>query len=109
MPFTPAGGRRLLVKPGPDAETHETNLLAGALTLMEKLDASSLHINFLPEDEWRRLGDKGLLRRTDQQFHWLNEGYGSFDDFLASLASRKRKNLKKSAPVRWKTALRLNG
>ena len=95
VPFTPAGGRRLLVKPGPDAETHETNLLAGALTLMEKLDASSLHINFLPEDEWRRLGDKGLLRRTDQQFHWLNQGYGSFDDFLASLASRKRKNLKK--------------
>ena len=95
VPFTPAGGRRLLVKPGPQAAQHETNLLAGALTLMEKLEASSLHINFLPEDEWTRLGEKGLLRRTDQQFHWLNHGYKSFDEFLATLASRKRKNLKK--------------
>jgi predicted N-acyltransferase len=95
IPFTPAGGRRLLVPPGPDQELHETNLLAGALTLMDKLNASSLHMNFLPEKDWQWLGDKGFLQRTDQQFHWHNNGYRSFDEFLDALASRKRKNLRK--------------
>ena len=95
IPFTPAGGRRLLVPPGPHQEAHETNLLAGALTLMDKLNASSLHMNFLPEKDWQWLGDKGFLQRTDQQFHWHNDGYRSFDEFLDALASRKRKNLRK--------------
>ena len=95
VPFTPAGGRRLLVPPGPHQEAHETNLLAGALTLMDKLNASSLHMNFLPEKDWQWLGDKGFLQRTDQQFHWHNDGYRSFDEFLDALASRKRKNLRK--------------
>ncbi|MGC6535036.1 MAG: GNAT family N-acetyltransferase [Parvibaculales bacterium] len=95
VPFTPAGGRRLLVRPGPDAAEHQTQLLAGALTLLNKLDASSLHLNFLPEDDWQQLGDKGFLQRTDQQFHWQNDGYQSFDGFLDALASRKRKNLRK--------------
>ena len=95
VPFTPAGGRRLLVPPGPHQEAHETNLLAGALTLMDKLNASSLHMNFLPEKDWQWLGDKGFLQRTDQQFHWHNDGYRSFDKFLDALASRKRKNLRK--------------
>ncbi len=47
------------------------------------------------QEEWRALGAKGFLQRTDQQFHWINEGYGSFDDFLAALASRKRKAIKR--------------
>lgn len=95
VPFTPAGGRRLLVRPGPQADTHETQLLAGALTLLDKLDASSLHVNFLPEEDWEKLGAQGFLQRTDQQFHWQNDGYPSFDAFLEALASRKRKNLRK--------------
>jgi predicted N-acyltransferase len=49
----------------------------------------------LTEDEWEHLGDLGLLQRTDQQFHWLNRGYETFDDFLNDLTSRKRKNIKK--------------
>ena len=95
VPFTPAGGRRLLVRPGPQADTHETQLLAGALTLLDKLDASSLHVNFLPEEDWEKLGAQGFLQRTDQQFHWQNDGYQSFEAFLEALASRKRKNLRK--------------
>ena len=95
VPFTPAGGRRLLVKPGPDAAMHETRLVAGALTLLDKLGASSLHVNFLPETDWQRLGAQGFLQRTDQQFHWQNDDYQSFDAFLDALASRKRKNLRK--------------
>jgi predicted N-acyltransferase len=95
IPFTPATGRRLLVPPGPDQAAHETALLAGALTLMDKLQSSSLHLNFLPEAEWDFLGEKGFLQRTDQQFHWHNDDYPSFEAFLDALASRKRKNLKK--------------
>ena len=95
IPFTPAGGPRVLVPAGPQQKEHETSLLAGALTLMEKLDASSLHMNFLPEAQWDWLGDKGFLQRTDQQFHWVNDSYRSFEEFLDALASRKRKNLRK--------------
>ena len=95
VPFTPAGGRRLLVPPGPQAQEYETQLLAGALTLMNKIESSSLHINFLSEKDWEHLGAQGFLQRTDQQFHWQNDGYQSFDGFLEALASRKRKNLRK--------------
>ena len=70
-------------------------LAAAAIELAERLGASSLHITFLSEGEWTRLGQQGLLQRTDKQFHWQNAGYGSFDDFLAGLASRKRKAVRK--------------
>ncbi len=60
-----------------------------------QVDASSLHITFLREKEWRLAGDAGFLLRTDQQFHWENRGYGSFNDFLTDLSSAKRKNLRK--------------
>ena len=95
VPFTPAGGRRLLVRDGPNAAGYETSLLAGSLTLLDKLQSSSLHFNFLPEESWDALGRQGFLQRTDQQFHWMNDGYPSFDAFLEALASRKRKNLRK--------------
>ena len=52
VPFTPAGGRRLLVRDGPNAAGYETSLLAGSLTLLDKLQSSSLHFNFLPEESW---------------------------------------------------------
>jgi len=95
IPFTPATGRRLLVADGPDLATRETALMSGALELCRKANASSVHWTFITKDEYERLGDLGLLQRTDQQFHWLNDDYKSFDDFLSVLASRKRKNLKK--------------
>ncbi|MEO0362215.1 MAG: GNAT family N-acetyltransferase, partial [Pseudomonadota bacterium] len=56
---------------------------------------SSLHVTFCTEAEWERGGGYGLLRRQDQQFHWLREETESFDEFLAALASRKRKTLRK--------------
>ncbi len=94
VPFTPATGRRLLTAPGapPGADLA---LIQGAIRLAEVNRLSSLHITFCTEAEWRRGGDYGLLRRTDQQFHWEDRNYGDFEGFLASLASRKRKNLKK--------------
>jgi hypothetical protein len=95
VPFTPVTGRRLLVADGAETEHHELLLASAAVQLTRKLDASSLHLTFLTEGEWAQLGELGMLRRTDQQFHWINNGYGSFSDFLGELSSRKRKAVKK--------------
>lgn len=95
VPFTPVPGRRLLVRPGPDAERHARLLGAAAAQLCQQIEASSVHVTFLTEDEWKLLGAQGYLQRTDQQFHWSNAGYATFDDFVATLASRKRKAMRK--------------
>jgi len=95
VPFTPATGRRLLAKPGPDQHDVEQALLAGAVEVTNQTGTSSLHFTFLPKDQWAMMGDVGLLQRTDQQFHWLNDDYESFEDFLGDLTSRKRKTLRK--------------
>ncbi len=95
VPFTPVTGRRLLVPEADDAEMRERYLLNASATLLDRYQASSLHLTFLTKGEWERAGRVGLLRRTDQQFHWFNSGYDSFDDFTASLTSRKRKLIKR--------------
>ncbi|HEY5337916.1 MAG TPA: GNAT family N-acetyltransferase [Rhizomicrobium sp.] len=95
VPFTPVTGKRLLIAGhAPQEETRNALFAAGA-TAVGELDASSLHITFMTEDEWKAAGTLGYLQRNDQQFHWLNNGYNSFDDFLAALSSSKRKNLRK--------------
>ncbi len=95
VPFTPVTGRRLLAHPDADPEIAEAALLQGAVALCKRHDLSSLHLTFCTEAEWRRGGDLGLLQRQDQQFHWENRGYADFDAFLADLASRKRKQVRK--------------
>lgn len=95
VPFTPVPGRRLLVRPGPDEDRGQRLLAAAAVEAARRLGVSSLHLTFLTEHEWQALGAQGFLRRTDQQFHWRNEGYAAFDDFLARLSSRKRKTVRK--------------
>ncbi len=95
VPFTPVTGRRLLVAPGEDEARTAGLLMKAATELVRLREASSLHLTFLTEGEWTAHGRAPFLRRTDRQFHWINEGYGSFDDFLGALASRKRKALRK--------------
>jgi uncharacterized protein len=95
VPFTPATGRRLLVRPGPQANEMRSGLAAGLAALCRERDASSAHVTFLPKAEWELLGEQGFLQRTDRQFHWENAGYGSFDQFLEALASRKRKVIRR--------------
>lgn len=95
VPFTPVTGRRLLVPEGPDANTLRRGLLTGAVQIAADNDLSSLHVNFTTDDEADLLGELGLLQRVDQQFHFINEGYGSFEDFLSVLSSSKRKTLRK--------------
>ena len=93
-PFTPATGPRLMLAEGEGDEARET-LLAGALTACGKLGASGLHITFPTEAEWKFLGERGLLQRQDQQFHWHNRGYKTFDEFLADLSSNRRKTIRR--------------
>ncbi len=95
VPFTPVSGRRFLVPEGPGREHATRLLLAGCIEAARRFEVSSLHIAFPTENEWRLMGEAGLLLRTDEQFHWVNEGYETFDDFLGQLTSRKRKALKK--------------
>ena len=95
VPFTPVPGRRLLTKPGPAREANEAMLAAAAAELVKRGGLSGVHITFLTQEEWARLGARGYLQRTGQQFHWSNQGYATFEDFLGSLASRKRKGVRK--------------
>ncbi|NVN86664.1 MAG: N-acetyltransferase [Rhodopseudomonas sp.] len=95
VPFTPATGPRLLIRGGVDAERIGAALAGGLVALCAATKASSAHVTFARESEWRFLAGHGFLQRTDQQFHWRNGGYGSFDDFLATLASRHRKAIKR--------------
>lgn len=95
VPFTPVPGPRMLVRPGVNRATVEEILAGGIVGLLERLGASSAHINFLPRAQWERLGGFGFLQRTGLQFHWSNDGYADFDAFLAALSSRKRKAIRK--------------
>ncbi|MDQ0394044.1 GNAT family N-acetyltransferase [Labrys monachus] len=95
VPFTPATGRRFLVRAGEDREAVAAALVAGAKATLKSIGGSSIHATFIGHDDWQWLGSQGFLQRMDQQFHWINEGYAGFDDFLAALASRKRKTIKR--------------
>ncbi|WP_338550090.1 GNAT family N-acetyltransferase [Roseovarius phycicola] len=94
VPFTPVTGRRFLTRPGYERAGQEA-LVQAAVQLADRHSLSSLHVTFCTEVERENGSQMGLLPRTTQQFHWLNKGYQSFDDFLASLSSRKRKNIRK--------------
>jgi len=95
VPFTPATGPRLLAREGASTEAVRLALAEGIKTLTEQLGASSAHVTFATEEEAALLEAAGFLQRTDQQFHFHNDGYGSYEDFLDTLASRKRKALRK--------------
>src|SRR5262245_48977956 len=87
VPFTPVTGRRLLAAPGPHQAATQRALAGAAVELAVDARVSSVHFNFLEEPVWRGLGQEGLLLREDQQFHWINRNYKSFDEFLGALAS----------------------
>ena len=95
VPFTPVTGRRLLVADGCEPERTRRLLAAAGTALAGKLGVSSLHVTFATEADWQVLGEAGYLQRTDQQFHFVNEGYRDFNDFLDALSSRKRKTIRR--------------
>ncbi|HRD77795.1 MAG TPA: GNAT family N-acetyltransferase, partial [Hyphomicrobiaceae bacterium] len=95
VPFTPVPGPRLLVGAGEGAAERERLLAKAAIEVGRRMGVSSLHVTFLDEAQAERIAGEGYLLRTGRQFHWQNRDYRSFDDFLASLASRKRKAVRK--------------
>ncbi|QCI68191.1 GNAT family N-acetyltransferase [Phreatobacter stygius] len=95
VPFTPATGRRLLVRAGMDQHLARTALAQGAAQVALQRGVSSLHVTFCMKDEWDLLGAAGYLQRADTQFHFENAGYADFDAFLAALSSRKRKVIRR--------------
>ena len=95
VPFTPATGPRLLVPAGARADQLRAALAQGLVEVCHAHRASSAHITFMPKTEWDLLAPRGYLQRTDQQFHWENGGYASFEAFLEKLAARKRKVIRR--------------
>ncbi len=95
VPFTPVPGPRFLVKPGPRAVSDEQVLAAAAIEVARQGGLSSVHLTFLDRETQARLAPLGYLARTGLQFHWHNQGYATFDDFLSTFASRKRKSVRK--------------
>jgi uncharacterized protein len=94
VPFTPVTGNRLLIRPGapPDAARL---LVAAMIEIAQRAKVSSLHVTFPTKSEYELLGEAGFLQRLGRQFHWENQGYRSFDDFLGALNARKRKQIKR--------------
>ena len=91
VPFSPVPGPRVLCRPG-----FEVGAMAQALEQMAgELGCSSVHATFCTAAEWEGFGQAGWLQRLGTQFHWRNDGYQSFDDFLGALSSRKRKAIKR--------------
>lgn len=98
VPFTPATGRRFLTRPG-DETLGTGALVQGAVQLATRHGLSSLHVTFCTGEEAERGASMGLLHRVTQQYHWKNEGYAGFDDFLGALSSRKRKTIRRERRV----------
>ncbi len=90
VPFTPVQGSRMLAAD----DTARRQLAATLVALAKQMDVSSLHVLFPTETETRALTDLGMMQREGIQFHWLNDGYRDFDDFLSTLEQKKRKNIR---------------
>jgi predicted N-acyltransferase len=95
IPFTPVTGPRLLVDRNRDSNAVRSALANGLRQLTDQIGVSSAHSTFVNDDDLPVFTGAGFLHRIDQQFHFFNEGYGSYDAFLETLASRKRKALKR--------------
>jgi len=95
VPFTPATGRRILIRPDTEDPDLEKYLLSGMMQVADKMDISSVHVTFADKAQWELMGEMGFLQRTHNQFQWQNQGYTNFDGFLAALSSKKRKNIRR--------------
>ena len=96
VPYTPVTGPRLLTRRGREDAGELKRILAGlALASCRDEGFSTWHCNFVTDTDFAVLDAIGFLRRRDWQFHWINQDYGDFDDFLARLRARKRKNIRR--------------
>lgn len=111
VPFTPATGPRALLRADLEDPTSRDAVLdalsGGALELARRIDASGVHWLFCPEHEARALADRGLIHRLTYQFHWRNAGYAAFDDFLAHLTRKRRKEIRRERRKAYGHGLRI--
>ena len=95
IPFTPVQGSRLLMKPGLDKTLLYAKLISGLKSLINFNQLSSAHVLFPTKDEVKILSSEGFLLRDSVQFHWYNQGYQNFGQFLSSLTMKRRKNIRR--------------
>lgn len=95
IPFTPVRGPRLLVSPKSDRHAIQEILVSGLKTLVGQNALSSAHVLFPNNDELEQLKIQGFMMRDSVQFHWHNTGYLNFEDFLAALTMKRRKNIRR--------------
>ncbi|WP_319529029.1 GNAT family N-acetyltransferase [uncultured Cohaesibacter sp.] len=95
IPFTPVNAPKVLAVKGINRDIAIAAMASGMRQLCERYPISSAHLTFLPSDQKDSFESQGFLVRRDRQFHWVNEDYETYDDFLAQLSSRKRKNIRK--------------
>ncbi|MEQ8370660.1 MAG: GNAT family N-acetyltransferase, partial [Alphaproteobacteria bacterium] len=95
VPFSPVPGPRLLTGGAIDTPRLRQALAAAMMEVARRMDLSSVHVTFCREDEQAALVEAGFLPRLGMQYHWHNDGYETFDDFLGALNSRKRKAIRK--------------
>ncbi|MBI5109753.1 MAG: GNAT family N-acetyltransferase [Rhodocyclales bacterium] len=107
IPYTPSPGPRLLVRKGLDRQDVAPALIEAAIDVTRRTKASSWQCLFAEDKDRAALADAGLLMRRGVQFHWFNQGYDDFDDFLAGFTSAKRKKLKRERRAVAESGLRL--
>jgi uncharacterized protein len=95
VPFTPVTGARFLVAPGESREAWLPQLGAALLEICRESDLSGVHVNFCKRDEAAALGELGYALRVGVQYHWKNDGYGAFDDWLGRFRSKRRNQIKR--------------
>ena len=95
VPFTPATGPRLLVREGSDAGELVRALVLGIVRLSKKFSVSSAHVLFPTEGQAVAMADAGFAHRMGLQFHWCNQGYETFDDFISRFASKRRNQIRR--------------
>lgn len=99
VPFTPVPGPRLLLHRETSPQEAGELILAALSERCREGGYSSVHLTFCQEQEWRMGTAEGYLPRLGEQYHWFNEGYGTFDDFLSRLTSRKRKTIRRERRI----------
>ena len=95
VPFTPVTGARFLAAPGADRGEVIATLAAAVEHMCDENDLSSAHVNFCLPDEAAALEARGWLARTGWQYHWTNPGFASFEDYLGSLRSKRRNQVRR--------------
>ena len=95
IPFTPVTGARFLVAPGEERKRWTRTLSSALREFCIAQDMSSVHVNFCLPDELEALQDSGFLIRVGIQYHWHNQGYECFDDYLSRFRSKRRNQIKR--------------